>query len=469
MRDDSTLLAGAAAVDITPVMGIQIAGDIGRLRPVQEIREPIYAKALALQSGDTRCVIISVEVCYITHKWVDEIRQRAAEQYGLAPRAIMLHSIQNHSAPAIGNAAVSDDYPGIPPELWWLRSGDARYTEPAVSGIVAAIGQALAKLEPVTVFAGREIDGRTAFNRRFVLRDGAAIAHPWGEDAKQILYSEGPIDPEVGVLVLRGRDGRNVAALLHYTCHPVHGYPMNYISSDWPGAWASVMRETLGTDCVALVINGCCGNVHHHNHLDPTHVNDYHRMGRLLAESSVKAMQTLEEQPSATLAWRSEQVRIPLRDLPQAEIEAARALLAAKPEAPMLPDSVPSVEWDWVYAHSMLDLAATHAKQPYYDYEVQAIRLADSAVVAFTGEPFVEGQLDLKMRSAFPHTLVAHMANGYIGYVPTPRAIARGARSFEIRTSNWSKLIPEALGMVVDKAVDLLDEMAEPTAQSAPE
>ncbi len=458
MREAPVLLAGAAEVDITPAMGIQIAGDIGRLRPVEEIREPIFAKALALRCGETRCVILSVEVCYITHKWVDEIRRRTAELYGLNPHAVMLHSTQNHSAPAIGNAAVRDEYAGIPPELWWLRSGDARYNEPAVSGIVTAIGAALARQEPVTVHVGRAIDGRTAFNRRFVLRDGAAIAHPWGEDAKQILHSEGPIDPEVGVMVLRGAGGRNVAALLHYTCHPVHGYPLNFISSDWPGAWARAMREPLGPDCVALVLNGCCGDVHHHNHLDPNHVNDYQRMGALLAESATAALAELTEQPAA-LAWRSQPVRIPLRDLPMAEVAAARALLAAQPEAPMLPDTVPSVAWDWVYAHTTLDLAEIHQQQSYYDYEVQTFRIAGSGVVALTGEPFVEGQLDLKMRSAFPHTFVAHMSNGYVGYVPTPRAIARGARSFEVRTSNWSKLVPEALGMIVDQAVEMLDDL----------
>ena len=262
-------------------------------------------------------------------------------------------------------------------------------------------------------------------------------------------------------MLLRNRAGRNVAALLHHTCHPVHGYPHLYISADWPGAWANAMRGALGTECVALVLNGCCGNIHHTNHMDPTQIDNYFRMGSLLAESASRAMQSLTEQPASTLAWRSEKLRIPLRPLPEAEVAAARAYLAAHPDAPMLPDELPSVDWEWVYAHTMLDLAAQHEKQTYYDYEVQALRLADSAVVALTGEPFVEGQLELKLRSAFPYTFVAHMANGYVGYVPTIRALERGARSFETRSSNWSKLIPEALDMIVEKAVGLLGEMAD--------
>ena len=462
MKQETQLRAGAAETDITPAMDIQIAGDIGRRRPVNEIRERIYAKALVLEAGDRRCCILSVEVCYITHPWVDEIRRRAAAQFGFDPKSIMVHSLQIHSAPAVGNAAVTDGYAGIPPDFWWLRSGDARYNEPAIAGIVQAIGAAQARLQPVALRFAREVDGRAAFNRRFILRDGAAVAHPHGAQAKQILYCEGPIDPEVGVLLLQDSRGHNVAALLHYTCHPVHGYPHQYISSDWPGAWASAMRGALGADCVALVINGCCGNVHHHNHLDPAHVDNYIRMGSLLADSACRAMRGMEDVAGGALAWRSETVRIPLRVPDPKEAETARAYLAAHPNPPMLDGPLPSVDWEWVYAHTVLDFAATRARQPYYDYEVQAIRIGDSAIVALTGEPFVEGQLRLKLESPFARTFAAHMSNGYIGYVPTPEALRRGgSRSFETRTSNWCKLVPEALDMVVDKALVLLRQLAE--------
>ena len=121
MQTTDTLRAGAAEVDITPALDIQIAGDIGRRRPVREIRERLYAKALVLECGGVSCCILSLEVCFVTHKWVDEIRRRAAAQFGLDPRSILVHSVQNHSAPAIGNAAVNDAYTGIPPDLWWLR------------------------------------------------------------------------------------------------------------------------------------------------------------------------------------------------------------------------------------------------------------------------------------------------------------------------------------------------------------
>ena len=71
------------------------------------------------------------------------------------------------------------------------------------------------------------------------------------------------------------------------------------------------------------------------------------------------------------------------------------------------------------------------------------------------GEPFVEGQLSLKVRSPAARTFVAHMSNGYVGYVPTRHALERGG--FETWTSNGSKLVPEALDMIVDNSVSVLE------------
>jgi hypothetical protein len=459
VNDLESILAGAAAADITPKMDIQIAGDIGRRRPVEEIREHIYAYALMLESGLTRFCILSLDLLSVTHKWVDEIRARASTRVGIDPGAVMVHPVQNHAAPSLGNLAHSDEYDGIPDGLWWLRGGDPRYDEPTMVAILDAIERADRHKVPVTVHVGREIDGRAAFNRRFVMRDGTARGHPKPHERKEILHIEGPIDPEVGVMALRGRDGANVAALLHYTCHPVHGYPKNYVIGGWPGTWASGMRGPLGVECVPLVLNGCCGNVHHRNHLDPRHVDDHVRMGAVLTESAGKALQDLEVQANPLLAWRSKKVRIPLRRLSDRDLAAARRYLAAHPAPPQRSDVKDAVafEWDWCYAHSNIDLAAKQARKSYYDYEVQALRIADTAVVALTGEPFVEGQLRIKLESPFAYTFVAHMSNGYAGYVPTAEALARGG--YEARTSNGSQLAPEALDMICTAAGELLSDL----------
>jgi len=61
------------------------------------------------------------------------------------------------------------------------------------------------------------------------------------------------------------------------------------------------------------------------------------------------------------------------------------------------------------------------------------------------------------MNSPAKRTYVAHMSNGYVGYIPTPHAIERGG--YETQTCMASKLAPEALSMIAEESVRLLNEL----------
>ena len=447
------MLAGAARADITPEMGTQLAGDIGRRRPVEEIRDRLYANALVLESAGRRICLLSLDLLCITNHWSDVIRRQASEKFGLDLEAVMVHVVQNHASPALGHTFVSDECTLMP--RGWLRGGDDAYNEPTVQKCLRAIEAAVENLEPAKIRVGRGIDGRVAFNRRFVMRDGTVETHPAACDPN-ILHCEGPIDPEVGIMTLANESGGTIAALLHHTCHPCHGYPHRYVIGDWPGAWGEMMREQLGEQCVPLVINGCCGNIHHANHIDRDSAHDYHRMARLLAETASDALGRTEAL-SGTLAVERTVLRLPLRKLKAQEIDAARRIVEEHPRPKWLDAEKTRVDWDWIYAAALLDLKATQENDPNCDYEIQAFRIGDAALVTLMGEPFVEAQLRIKLASPARYTSVAHMCNGYAGYVPTEAALERGG--YETRTGNWSKFQPEALDEITQADIDLLHRL----------
>ena len=58
---------------------------------------------------------------------------------------------------------------------------------------------------------------------------------PAWEGVKLLLIQ--PLDPE------GHEDGAPLAAILHHTCHPCHGYPQRWVHPDWPGAWAEAAGE----------------------------------------------------------------------------------------------------------------------------------------------------------------------------------------------------------------------------------
>ena len=480
---NKTLRAGAAKSDISPELGIQIAGDIGRKRPCTGIKEPIYARALVLEQAGRRYCIVTVDVLAIDTPWSDEVRRRAQKQFGLDPKAIMVHATQNHAAPSIGNHMCRDEWPLIPAEHDWLRGGDKRYNEPALAGMLDAIGKAIGKLTPVTIAAGRAIDNRVAFNRRYVMRDGSHVCQPSLCDP-EILKVEGPADPEVGVITFTAKNGRVISSLLHHTSHPCHGFWGNEVHPGWPGAWCYEMEAHFGKACTALVINGCCGNVIHFNFLNPDQekIGGTHtEMGRLLAQSTRRALQEMQPVPVTEFGWVQRILPVPRRKIPAALVAEAKAKLK-QTDGPAwtstpgsttsirktgvsktashvvkLDPSVVRVEWDWVYAVGVLDIAEERKTQPTFPYEMQAVRFGDVAILSLMGEPFVEAQLEIKRTSPFAYLQVAHMANGYCGYIPSREALAGGG--YETRTSHGSRLAPEALEMIEKAAGGLLKKL----------
>ena len=452
----TTLRAGAALVDITPPMGTQIAGDIGRLRPVDEIRDPLFAHAIVIETDDKKICLICFDLTIVNTFYATQIREAVCEQHGFEFGAVMVCATQSHSAIALGHAFTLYESPYVPDDLRWLLGGDDAYHPLAVEGALQAVEKAMANLQPVSIGAASGIEARVAFNRRFVMRDGGAQTHPPTADPK-IRHVEGPIDPEEGVLCFRGEDRKVIAALLHYTCHPNHGYPLNYISADWPGAWCDGAREIFGKQCVPLVLNGCCGNIHHTNHLDPHQIEDYRVMGEKLTETTREIAERIEYVAEGILDWRTQVLPLPWRKLDPEVFQNAHDLLKKHPTPQWLNDEHTRVSWGWVYAISLVDLEKQMQNERHFEYEMQAFRIGDVGIVALPGEPFVEAQLRLKIESPAYPTYVAHMANRYAGYIPTPEALKRGG--YETNPGNWSKLAPEALDLIIDKAGRLLREL----------
>jgi len=449
------LLAGAAQVDITPKMGTQIAGDIGRRRPAEILIDPIFAKALVLDDGVKKLCFLSLDVLAIGREWVEAIRTGARERFGFDPDMVMVHAVQNHAAPSVGHHFFNYETEYVPDDLSWLKGGDEEYHPFAVEKALEAVGGALDNRQPVRVGVAAGVENRVAFNRRFVMRDGTAEMGLRGHPPHDVAYNEGPIDPELAVVSFTTESLRPVAFLLHHSCHPVHGYPQRYISAGWPGAWSEGIRQRYGEACVPLVVNGCCGNVHHCNYLNPGHTDTAERMGALLTEASVPLLKKLAYSDDVALDSARTILKIPLREVTEEQLNDARDYLSKHP-TPVWKKGLEgtAVEWDWVYAIGRLDLDRLRREKGAFEYEIQAFRIGNFAIVGLMGEPFVEGQLRLKIESPASRTLVAHMSHGYVGYIPTAQALERGG--YETWTSNGSKLVPEALDMIVDQAVELL-------------
>lgn len=113
-----SLWVGAARADITPDLGTQLSGDIGRYRPVEEIRDRLYARVFVLKSPDETACVVACDMACIAQHLAWDIRCRIAEMIGTRPESVMIHCVQSHSAARVGG--MFEDPEGIlPPELGW--------------------------------------------------------------------------------------------------------------------------------------------------------------------------------------------------------------------------------------------------------------------------------------------------------------------------------------------------------------
>lgn len=459
--EPAPLKAGAAQVDITPRAGVHLAGDIGVHRPAKLVAEPTFARAVVLESEGRQACLLALDVCIVCAPYTALIRRGAAERFGFDPDAVMVHATQTHSAPSLGNLMVDEDFPELPGEFEWVLGGEKAYGDWAAERALEAIGQARQALHPVQIAAGSGIEGRLAFNRRAVTRDGSVMmpgpVAPGGPGPTHIRYMEGPIDPAVGVICLR-RDDLTLAALIaHHTCHPVHLFPRPIVSPDWPGALCDELQRAHGPGCVPLVINGACGNINPWSPFDPDHRPDHRRMGRLLAKDVGRVLETLTFADAATLDWRVRRVKLPLRELSEGELDWARGIMERSPVPAWTDESRTRIDPEWMVAASIFSVHLARRRGPAMDYEIQVLRLGDAAIVGLPGEPFVEGQLALKIASPTYPTYVAHCTSHYVGYIPTREALTRGGH--EVNTRYWAKLTPEALELIVAEATGLLREV----------
>lgn len=457
---------GMGSADMTPPAGTHLAGSgAGEHRPARVVLEPLKARAAVFEQDGRRFCILALDVTIITAEWTTRIREAATQRFGLAPDAVMVHATQTHSAPGFGHFMFDPDFPRLPADTEYLRGSETPYVEFACGRAVDAIGRAVADLEPAEFGCASAVRDDLAFNRRGVTRDGACCM-PWFYSAQQrplgpthIRYLEGPTDPEVGVFAARRADMSYKGLLLHHTCHPVNVFATQYyaVSPDWCGVWCERLEAMVRAPEAALVVNGCCGNINPWPAFTPDFQPDHRRMGQALADTAAAILGRMTFAAADRLDWRLKRIPLPLKPADPERLARARKMLAEFPEPKWLEETPRRIDPAWFQAASIQSVELMRQRSPVLEYEILAARVGDTAFVGLPGEPFVEGQLQIKLGSPAAQTFVAHVCSQYVGYVPTAAAFPHGGH--EVDFSYWAKLAPAALDTIVAESVALLREL----------
>jgi hypothetical protein len=172
-------------------------------------------------------------------------------------------------------------------------------------------------------------------------------------------------------------------------------------------------------------------------------------MGTILAAEVFRTFPKLSTIRPAALKIAREPVELPLAEIDSADVERAKDTLQRQKDA----SAKQPTFLELVEAFKILDVADREGKP--LPVEVQVVALGnDVAWVSLPGEIFVELGLAIKKDSPYPLTMIAELANGSIGYVPTRQAYQQG--NYEVISARCAAGSGE---MLVETAIKLLKSL----------
>ena len=392
---------GIAHVDITPTYPARLSGYSNRSEEFSSVAQPLFAKALAITSGDRApVVLITVDTLGVSADITETIAARLAKR-DIPRNNLAVCASHTHSAPALTHVAPLLFPPPVP-EAHRLHI-DA-YTKELTRKLGDVAEAAIGKLEPATLsLTHGAVD--FAVNRR-LLKEGR-----WSGFG---VVPDGAVDHALPVLAVRDAAGEKLrAVLINYACHcTTLGGAFNQVHGDWAGcAQEQIEREHPG--CTALVSIGCGADANPNPRSDDTTVVVRH--GDAVAREVSRLLK--DESTWTTLAGpitaRGEQLRLPLADLPTpAEYEKRAATKGP-------------IAW-----HAQRQLARLAAGEPLptsVPYEVRSWTFGDDlAMVFLPGEVVVDYQLRLKRELNSKRLWINAYADAAPCYIASKRVLQEG-------------------------------------------
>lgn len=435
------LRVGASAVVITPPEGTPMAGYYST-RLSEGVHDDLYAKAVVIEQGGTKAALVSCDLISMPRGVVEAVRAGVeALNINLSGDAVMVSATHSHTGPVVlsgwsGEKSLGGGTPAA-----------KAYRDSLPGLIVKSIEQANSRLTPARTLVARGEEHHLSFNRRFHMKDGSVGWNP-GKLNPNIVKPAGPIDPDVPVVFFESADGKPIATYINFAMHldTVGGLK---VSADYPHTLSDLLARIHGPEMVTVFTIGTAGDINHINvstdrpQKGPAEAR---RIGTVLAGEVIKTQASLQPVENSPLRSRSEIIKLPLPQISDEQLAQARkvAVTFGKDE----PSFMQKVE-----AFKVLDVFAREGKP--LEAEVQVIALGDElAWVSLPGEIFVEIGLAIKEQSPFRHTIIAELANGSVGYIPTQRAYAHGA--YEVVSARCAEGSGE---MLVEAAVRMLKEL----------
>ena len=396
-------MLGYARVEFSPDGPVDISG--GGVK-ANSVYEPIYATAASFSQGDTRVLVVGVDLRNVNKNFLDVVLPMITEATGVPQEAIYFHATHNHSAPDV--------------QLYWLDSVKDWRDRIGIPAMVKAAVDAVADEKPITGMSGGEaVTENISYVRRYRREDGTwqGIAYQVKNDSPLVSH-ETTADPTLRAVRI-GREGGKDVIFVNFQTHAAQAYGQkrNMISADFVGH----LRDKLEADtgCVMMYVQGACGNTNYLSKLEEEKtkmVYDYQRVGQNLADYAQEALKNGKPMELGKLQYRYGGVPCSVKHDKDHLCDAIDNIL----------DNEPDQEKQ---RHMLLELGlgSRHEVGPVFKrrawgetqlVEIAAFSLGDFAIAFAPFELFDTVAADFRAASPYEMTFYSGYALDYMGYVP---------------------------------------------------
>ncbi|MFG1926672.1 neutral/alkaline non-lysosomal ceramidase N-terminal domain-containing protein [Cryptosporangium sp. NPDC048952] len=425
------LLAGAAAVDLTPPPGLPKAGYSRNARTGVGFRGRLRARVLHLRAGTASVTIVACDLLGGS----SVVQRQVAARTGTPLAGLFVGATHTHGAP--GQFLGTDLYNGFASN----RPGfDPAWTEFLVEQISSGVARAVESRRPALAAWGEtEVWGLT--------RNRSLAAHVENADkhgrriAPQRTYAS--IDPRLRLLRVDGTDGDPIAALAVFGVHGT-GIPMrnSVYNAD---LWAYVYEEMRGCAPVVGALQGTHADVA--PALRPGRAGDVEaaRVGRGIGAAAAKLHASLTPTADWELGAGLREVDLSAdRSIDGVTLPERPALGAAliagafenvtpivhrvppfragvpKPHAPDDPHGA-----KWVIGSRWLQPAVVPLRHFPRVIPVHVLRIGSAVLVGAPFEITVDAGRRIASAVGPGDVIVSSVANEYAGYCTTPEEYSR--------------------------------------------
>ena len=402
--------------DITPPLGGDMTGYYTH-RYAMDVEDNLYAKAVVFSNDDEdpikMAALLIIDAELLSTPIRKSIVSRIQEYTGIPQENIAVAATHSHYTIPQGDVVSSRDneYMAVFPRL-------------AADAVILAFK----RLQKCTMTYGIGQESRVAFNRNYVLNNGAIVTNP-ANYKDQILRPYSDIDPDLPVLTFWNENGDRIGVIYTYALHSDTTGKLAY-SGDYSSEVSKQLKKRYGADFISIYMAGFCGDINHADYMGGS-VWNHRSIGEILSKEIVRVTESASEKVQGSdLSIQYREVPMLRRRATKEQLEQARHQ-AANPDSRKYDMTGSTAKLLLMYEETCGD-SPNNVTVP-----LQVMRIGDVIVYISPFEMYHNYALPLKTAAVTGKWLMTELANMEASYVPLPELLDSDCYEAQLCYGSW--------------------------------